>query len=137
MDPRDQKLLKEFQICQNSNSELPFADYLLVTWDALIYKNRILQFGVYLGKNRVHFVETVTPEDVVIGSTIKGLSTKRIQFEGSGRCLKALNPNARDNDKHKYDVRSLKDAMDNFFDVLEKGLTFQRPNFDGILLFSR
>ncbi len=137
MDPKDQELLKQFQICQESKPELPFADYLLVTWDALVYKSRLLQFGVYLGKNRVHFVETVTPEDNLIGSAVKGLSTKRIQFEGSGRCLKAINPNARDNDQHKYEVRSLRDAMNNFFDTLEKGLKFQRPAFDGILLFSR
>ena len=149
MDPKDQQLLKQFQILQESKPELPFADYLLVTWDALVYKTRLLQFGAYLGKNRVHFVETVTPEDNLIGSVVKGqhnatkgsavkgISTKRIQFEGSGRCLKAINPNARDNDQHKYEVRSLRDAMNNFFDTLEKGLTHQRPAFDGILLFSR
>ena len=137
MDPKDQALLQQFQILQDAKPELPFADYLLVTWDALLYKTRLLQFGVYLGKNRVHFVETITPEDNLFGSAVKGLSTKRIQFEGSGRCLKAINPNARDNDQHKYEVRSLKEAMNNFFDTLEKGLKYQRPNYDGILLFSR
>lgn len=141
LDERDQILLRqaiqppskssesptpESEIIEVENNKLPCGNYLLVVWDCLAHKGQMLQLGAYMPVNQSSLIQTIKPEGSF--SLLAGISHKRLAYTKDFQAVTHPCLNI------KHPLKPLKAAIAAFLDTIERGLSCQRPVFDGALL---
>ena len=115
--------------CTSDNNHLPYANYLLVIWDAHFKLGHLLQLGAFINFSKKGFIKHSKP--------VENMASLGLVHENRLKYNKDYSQVVHPVTDNIFYLMSLKECLESFLDFLQKNLTSQRPAFDGIVLLSQ